>query len=133
MLQSQPVAWSMAKPRFVPDVHQVGSSLFTTLSATQGVRVAGNWPTPKGRYRCLMHSLLAFLLAAYVPRDSHTFPRRHGRIHHQPEDASYRGFGRPAVLSSTAAQAQSRFEVDDRRTRGFRAPQRCQCLPLCLW
>ena len=60
------------------DVLQVGSSLFTALSATQGVRFANSWPTPRARNKRLTHSGLEFLLAAYVPTDSCTFPRRLG-------------------------------------------------------
>ena len=49
---------------FFFDVLQVGSSLFTALSATQGVLVAGRWPTPGARDRSLIHTGLEFLLAA---------------------------------------------------------------------
>ena len=45
------------------------------------------------RPRCLRHSGPEFLLAASVPEDSCTSPRRHGSITHQPQDAAYGGFG----------------------------------------
>ena len=46
------------------------------------MRVASSWPTG-----------LKFLLAAHVPGDSYTAPRRHGRITHPPEDVPHGGFG----------------------------------------
>ena len=50
-----------------------------------------------------------------------------GRITHQPENASYGGFG-PAAAPFSSVAWVIRFEVDDRRTRGFRAPHKWECL-----
>ena len=56
------------------DVLQVGPSLFTALSATQGEsQVVGR---PRARDTRLTHPGLEFLLAANVPRDSCTSPAR---------------------------------------------------------
>ena len=63
-----------------------GSTLLTALSATQGVRITSMCTTPRARNpglhrpRCLIHSGLEFFLAAQVPVNSNTVPRRHGRI-----------------------------------------------------
>ena len=59
---------------FVLDVLFVGSSLFTALSATQGVRVASSCPTSSARDTCLKYSGLEFHLAAYLP-GIHAHPR----------------------------------------------------------
>ena len=79
-------------------LQQLLPSCCQTLSArVSGSQVAG---TPQSkrlslrRPRCLIHSGHEFLLAAHVPRDSCTSPRRHGGITHQ----------HPVVLSSTVAR-----------------------------
>ena len=70
--------------------------------------------------RLLMPELL---LAANVPGDSCTVPRRRGSITHQPEDAPYGGFG-PDLPCSPLSDGSSRFEVDDPGTQGIpRLPQ----------
>ena len=69
------------------------------------------------RPRCLTHSGHEFLLAAYVPMNSCTSPRRHGRITHQPQDAPYGGFGPDLPCYPPMSHGSSRFEVHDRRTR----------------
>ena len=69
-----------------------------------GLLVASSsWSTPRAKDpglhppRYLIHSWHEALLAAHVPANSYTSPRRHRRITHQPEDVQ----NGPAVLSST--------------------------------
>ena len=57
--------------------------------------------------------------------NSCTSPRRHGRITHQPEDA---GSGPDLSCYPPLSHGSSRFKVGDRRTRGFRAPCKWECL-----
>ena len=65
-----------------------------------------------------------------MPGNSCTAPRRHGSITHQPEDAPYGGFGPDLPCYPPLSHGSSKFEVDDRSTRGFRAlPPRPLCGP----
>ena len=96
----------------------VRSSLFTALTATQGVRVASSWPTPGARDTCL-NSGLEFHQVANVPRDSCTFPRCNGRITHKQEDAPDGGFGPDLPCYPPMSHKSSRFEVHDPGNRGF--------------
>ena len=98
-------------------VLSVGSSLFTAPSATQRVACgpqADSRPPEQHKY-----SGLEFHLATYMP-GIHTQPRdaMEGEAH-QPKDAPYGGFGPDLPCSPPLSHVSSRFEVDDRRTRGF--------------
>ena len=79
------------------------------------------------RPRCLRHSGL-FFLAAQVPVNSNTVPRRHGRITHQPDDAPYGGRGPDLPSNPPLSHGSSKFEVDDRKTRRLRALHKWACL-----
>ena len=63
-----------------------------------------------------------FLLATHVPANSCTSQKRHGRITHQPEDVPYGGLDPDLSCNPPLSHGSSRFDVDDRRTRGFQAP-----------
>ena len=69
-----------------------------------------------------------FLMAACVPMNSCTAPRRHERISHQPEDASCGRCGPDRPCCPPLPHGSSRIEVDDQGTRGFRAPHKWECL-----
>ena len=73
---------------------------------------------------------LEFPLAAHVPGNSCTAPRRHGRITHQPEDGPHGGFGPDMPCNPPLSHGSSSFEVHDRRTREFRALHRWKCLTI---
>ena len=87
------------------------------------------------------YSGLEFHLAACVPVNSCTAPRRHGRITHQPEDAPYGGFGSSLPCCPPLSHGSSRFEVDFSSTSEEQAvccaslrskePQPAQLLPAC--
>ena len=57
-----------------------------------------------------------------------TYPRRQGKITHQPEDAPCGGFRPDLLRYPSLSHGSLRFEADDRRTQGFRAPHRWDCL-----
>ena len=69
-----------------------------------------------------------FIKAACVPVNSCTVPRRHGRITHQLQDVPYRGCGPDLPCYPPPSHGLSRLEVDDRRTRGFRAAHKWERL-----
>ena len=52
-------------------------------------------------------------LAACVPSNARTIPRRHPRINRQPEDAHYGGFGPELPCCPPMSRWSSRSEVDD--------------------
>ena len=56
---------------------------------------------------------------------------RHGRITQQPEVVPYGGFGQDLPCYPPLSHGSSRFDVDDRRAPGFRAPHRWECLSVC--
>ena len=66
--------------------------------------------------------------AADVPVSSRRVPRRHGRITQQPEDVPHGGFGPDLPCYPPRSHGSSRYEVDDRETRCFRAPRGWECL-----
>ena len=66
--------------------------------------------------------------AADVPVSSRRVPRRHGRITQQPEDVPHGGFGPDLQCYPPRSHGSSRYEVDDRETRCFRAPRGWECL-----
>ena len=83
-------------------MQEVGSTLFTRLRATQSVRITGSCPDPQSKRprpasAAFLRPGLEFLLAACVPMNSSTAPRRHGRITHQspPSGPSYPQFSLP--------------------------------------
>ena len=115
----------------------VGSSLFPSRAC--GSQVVGQLPEQETKPslqwpRCLIHSGLEFLLAAYAPGDSCTFPRRHGQITHHPEDAPYGGFGPDLPCCPPVSHGSSRFEADDRRAMhcGIQFSHDVFCLVWCF-
>ena len=96
---------------------QVGATLLTTLSATQGVCTTRSCPTPLSKRPKPASAAFScpepeFLLAAHVPVNSCAAPRRHGRITHQPEDVWYGGwFGPDLPCYPPLSHKSLRFEV----------------------
>ena len=79
----------------------VDDMVCVTRNQSTCVRRAGpEQETIPGSPRCLTQSGLEFLLATYVPVDSCTSSRRHGRITHQPEDAGINQLSGELRLSS---------------------------------
>ena len=75
-------------------VLMVGATLLTILNATQGVRTTGRCPTSQSKRPSMHRPPFScpepkLFLAANVPMNSCTVPRRHGRKTHQPENAPY--------------------------------------------
>ena len=117
-------------------VPKVGATLLATLIATQGVWITGECPTPRAHRPPCRALSLEFSLAACVPVNSRTAPRRRGRITHKPEDVPYRGFDPELPCYPQLSLGSSRCEVDDRRPQGCRAPHRWECLTIqgaALW
>ena len=82
-----------------------------------GARITGSCPTPRARPQACIgrmpHSL--GLCAKEFMHSPETITK-------QPEDAPH--------LPCCMSRGSSRFEVDDRGTRGFRAPHKWECLTL---
>ena len=79
-------------------VFEVGSTLLTTLSATQGVRITGNCLTPRSASAAFsMPLLLGSLCASELMQSSKTTWKDN-----QPEDVPYGRFG-PDLIHSLCA------------------------------
>ena len=105
---------------------KVGATQLATLIATQGVRrCLAPRATDPGLHQSSSHALsLTSPLAANVPVDSCTAPRRHGRQPTNQKTPRTEGLAHTCRAILHGRTGQSRFEVDDRRTRGIpSAPQ----------
>ena len=88
---------------------RVGSTLLTTLSAFQGVRITSSCPTPRARGQACVGRVLIFF-SCFPPASLCANEFMHTL---KPKDAPYGVWPRPAVLSSTVARAPTSSLVQD--------------------